>query len=69
MFRRKKKVVQSGYCPSCGSEKIRRYAYGYVLFPDEEERQKFHKHFLLGGCIVSDKSPRFHCDACGTDYT
>lgn len=55
-------------CPSCGSEKVRRYAYGYIVFKNEQQKQKFDREFVMGGCIVADDLPRFHCDTCGADY-
>ena len=55
-------------CPSCGSEDVRRYAYGYIPFENDEKRQDFEQKFVLGGCTISDDSARFHCDSCGEDY-
>jgi hypothetical protein len=40
---------------------------GYILFENEEKKQEFDQ-FVMGGCSVSDKSARFHCDSCGADY-
>jgi hypothetical protein len=56
------------HCPACGSHDIRRYAYGYIRFENEEKKQRFDQKFVMGGCAISDKSPHFHCDACGADY-
>ena len=35
-------------CPSCGSEKVRRYAYGYVRFIDKEKKREFDQEFRHG---------------------
>ena len=61
-------MTESPRCPSCGSDDIRRYAYGYILFENEDEKQEFDQRFVMGGCSVSDNSPHFHCESCDWDY-
>jgi hypothetical protein len=48
-------------CPSCQSDKVRRYLYGHHLTADNRE-------YITGDHIVDGGSPRFHCDNCGIDY-
>jgi hypothetical protein len=55
-------------CPSCGSDDFRRYAYGYILFENEEKKKEFDQKYVMGECSISDERPRFHCDACGGNY-
>jgi hypothetical protein len=55
-------------CPSCGSEDIRRYIYGYIRFENKEEKQEFDQKFVMGGCTISEKFPHFHCESCGCAY-
>jgi hypothetical protein len=49
-------------CPSCGSNHVIPIAYG-LPGPEliEEEENGLVK---LGGCLVADDNPKWHCKAC-----
>ena len=48
-------------CPSCNSDKVRRYFYGHHFTGDQ-------KKYLGSDHRVDGGSARFHCDNCGTDF-
>ena len=54
-------------CPSCGSEKVRPYAYGLIHFATNGAARKFSRSYVSGGCEVGEHSPALHCDSCGKD--
>ena len=45
--------------PKCKSERIAEIQYGLPHFTTELERQ-----IEIGGCIISDDSPQWHCSTC-----
>ncbi len=49
-------------CPNCGSLDTRKYLYGYppANFNDKE--------FILGGDVLFESNPLYHCNNCGTDF-
>ena len=53
-------------CPECGSEKTVPILYGYPA-PDAFESEK-RGEVILGGCIVSKFSPKWHCNDCGNNW-
>ena len=57
-------------CPYCGSQNIAEYLYGYPDLDDDElEKQIENKEVILGGCIITDDNPSFHCNDCGMDFS
>ena len=54
-------------CPNCGSSRIAPILYGEPglgeLGADIEAGR-----VVLGGCLLGEDSPRYHCLACGTDF-
>jgi hypothetical protein len=62
------KELTTQNCPKCRSQLVRRYAYGYIVFLTDQEREEFETKFILGGCTVSSASPLFYCDSCDADY-
>ena len=48
-------------CPMCGSERVAPILYG---LPANEPDEMVH----LGGCIISEDNPSWHCKACGHEW-
>jgi len=54
-----------GKCSKCDSSNIGKYLYGLV-HPDEKMEVKIDKgEIILGGCMISEDSPKYHCLKCG----
>ena len=52
-------------CPNCGNKLIE-IVYG---MPDSEIGEKAMKgEIFLGGCIVDDAIPKYHCNSCERSY-
>mgnify|MGYP001191086227 FL=1 len=55
-------------CPNCGKNNIAKYLYGMPAM-DEELRKDIDKgKIILGGCVIIDESPKFHCNSCSYDW-
>jgi hypothetical protein len=53
-------------CPQCNSKHVARLVYGLVLLPTPELRAELDAgRARLGGCCISDISPKWCCVACG----
>ncbi|MGH7769929.1 MAG: hypothetical protein ACREQP_20970, partial [Candidatus Binatia bacterium] len=62
----KKQARYAPQCPQCGSEKVVRILYG---LPTEAARDLSNKgKVALGGCLVDDRNPRWHCSDCDHDW-
>ncbi len=55
-------------CPFCGSESIAEILYGMPAFSEELDRELEQKKIILGGCIISEDSPEFHCNKCHREW-
>ena len=53
-------------CERCGMKFTKRIVYGYV--PLEDIKKHTEKDYLLGGCIVSSKSPKYYCSLCNKKF-
>ncbi len=53
-------------CPKCKSINVIPIVYGLPTPEAEEEAKK--GLFKLGGCIVSEESPKWHCKNCGYEW-
>lgn len=52
-------------CPNCGS-KLLEIVYG---MPDSEIGEKAMKgELFLGGCMIEDDNPKYHCNNCERSY-
>jgi hypothetical protein len=61
MFRKKRPI-----CPECASENVARIVFGYPgreLMELAERRE-----IVLGGCLLSDKEPQWHCKDCEDEW-
>lgn len=52
-------------CPKCG-ETLAIIIYGLPVDIDDEDNEK--KKIFLGGCVIFDPSPRYHCFNCRRGY-
>lgn len=52
-------------CPNCGSQMVE-IIYGMPNSKTKEKAQK--KELFLGGCIIGDKNPKYHCNKCRRSY-
>ena len=55
-------------CPKCGSKNIAKYMYGLPLFSDELLKDIDNGKIKLGGCIVMEDAPKYHCNDCKEDF-
>lgn len=53
-------------CPHCGSTRVVRILYGMVI-PTPEELAK-PDGLVLGGCVISEDSPKWQCRACHSAF-
>jgi len=53
-------------CPKCRSSNIIPILYGIPTSEAAEERDK--KLLKLGGCVVSDDDPQWHCKDCRHEF-
>ena len=54
-------------CFTCGSLDVAKIIYGYPTveaFKEQEEGK-----IKLGGCLISEDSPQYHCNKCGEKWT
>ena len=56
-------------CSVCGSTRIARILYGLPDFADKGlQRDVDSERVILGGCIVFEDSPVWHCWNCGAEW-
>ena len=56
-------------CSVCESTRIARILYGLPDFTDEGLQQDVDSgRIILGGCIVFEDSPEWHCLNCGAEW-
>ena len=53
-------------CPRCTSRNVGRWEFGLAPSVPEEEIKSGRVH--LGGCIVYEDAPQYHCNDCGYDW-
>ena len=53
-------------CPRCSSRNIGRWEFGLAPSVPEEEIKSGRVH--LGGCVVYEDAPQYHCNDCGYDW-
>jgi len=51
-------------CPHCYSTNIAKILYGLPAFSEELDKELKTGKIALGGCMVSDDSPRYKCNDC-----
>lgn len=55
-------------CVKCGSHNTGAYLYGMPLFDEALEKDLAEKKIFLGGCMVTELNPQFHCNECNQDF-
>ena len=53
-------------CPRCSSRNIGRWEFGLAPSVPEEEIKSGRVH--VGGCVVYEDAPQYHCNDCGYDW-
>ena len=60
------------YCPRCKKHNVGVFFYGLYRGIEEETPEMQEKikagKMIPGGCMVSDDSPRYHCNDCGLSW-
>jgi hypothetical protein len=59
---------QSIICPFCNSKNVAEILYGLPAFSKKLEKELNSGKLTLGGCCISDESPRFHCNSCVKEW-
>ena len=55
-------------CVKCGSNNTAAYLYGLPIFDEALEKGLEERSVVLGGCMVTDFDPKFHCNECDNDF-
>ena len=55
-------------CPKCGSKNIAKYMYGLPVFSDELLKEIDNGKIKLGGCVIMEDAPKYHCNDCEEDF-
>jgi hypothetical protein len=53
-------------CPKCQSNNIISIVYGYPPYDVGEEAEK--GFVQLGGCVINEDIPQWHCKNCGHEF-
>jgi len=51
-------------CPACRSRRVVQILYGFPDLTPELQRALDEERAVLGGCVVFEDAPRWHCMAC-----
>ncbi len=54
-------------CPKCGSTRIAPILYGMPAFDEELQRKLDNEKIYLGGCLIEEMQPEYHCFGCRKD--
>jgi len=57
---------QPDTCPDCGSNKVARILWGMPAWSPKMQNEIDQGKLILGGCVVSDRDPKWQCVDCGT---
>ena len=55
-------------CPFCNSKNIAEILYGLPSFSPKLDKDLKSGKLILGGCCISEDSPRFHCNNCAKEW-
>ena len=55
-------------CLACGAKGAARILYGLPLFSPELDALLDKGELVLGGCVISEDDPEWHCNSCGHDW-
>lgn len=64
----KRAKKQKPICPYCGSEHIGEYLYGLPIISASLEKKVNEGKIILGGCIITEDSPKYWCYDCEKDF-
>ena len=54
-------------CFTCGSLDVAKIIYGYPTVETLKEQEK--GEIKLGGCVITENCPQYHCNECETEWT
>jgi hypothetical protein len=60
--------MTSPLCPKCQSENTCEILYGMQDYTDELDRELESRKVHLGGCVMDDDSPVYHCNTCNAHF-
>lgn len=55
-------------CPKCGNRNVAEYLWGMPAFTKKLEEELEVGHFVLGGCMITESDPKYHCNNCKKDF-
>lgn len=55
-------------CPRCGSKKTAKILYGMPAMSPELQEQFNKGEVVLGGCLITNCDPVYHCNKCKKDF-
>lgn len=55
-------------CVKCGSNNTAEYLFGMPKFDEQLEKDIADGKVKLGGCMVTDFDPKYHCNECDIDF-
>ena len=55
-------------CPKCGNRNIAKYLWGMPAFTKQLEEDLEAGRVILGGCMITESDPKFHCNNCKKDF-
>ena len=61
-------MLEKTVCPKCGSKNVAKILYGYPAFNEKLKKQLDNGEIVLGGCVIFDEDPKYHCNDCKEDF-
>jgi hypothetical protein len=55
-------------CPKCGNRNVAEYLWGMPAFTKKLEEELEVGHVVLGGCMITESDPKYHCNNCKNDF-
>ena len=55
-------------CPKCGERPVANILYGLAVMSDELQNDIDLGKTVIGGCVIWEDSPKWHCVNCNTDF-
>ena len=56
------------FCPECGQDDVAEILWGLPAFSEKLSRDIDQGKIVLGGCCVSEDSPRWKCNSCSHEW-
>ena len=55
-------------CPKCGNRNVAEYLWGMPAFTEKLEEELEAGHVVLGGCMITESDPKYHCNNSKKDF-